>query len=180
MNQRHKVDDDCLEFVLEMNPIYIQQDNARTHVGFNGVDFCQAAKEGGLNIILKCQPPNSPDLILDLGFFRAIQSLQQKGAPKTVDELVSAVMKAFEEFSSFESNKIFLTLQTVMEKIIERKGCNVYDVPHIGKEKLDREGRLPKVWKCDRTIVQEARELLGDSPTQTSESAAQTSENAAE
>ncbi|OMO83319.1 hypothetical protein COLO4_22596 [Corchorus olitorius] len=131
------------------NPIYIQQDNARTHVGVNDVDF-------------------------------SIQSLQQKGAPRTVDELVSAVMKAFEEFSSFESNKIFLTLQTVMEKIIERKGCNVYDVPHIGKEKLDREGRLPKVWKCDRTIVQEARELLGDSPAQTSESAAQTSENAVE
>lgn len=41
-----------------------------------------------------CQPPNSPDLnVLDLGFFRAIQSLKYKEASKTIDELVSGVGK---------------------------------------------------------------------------------------
>jgi len=36
-------------------------------------DFRIVASQDGIDIWLKCQPPNSPDLnILDLGFFRAI------------------------------------------------------------------------------------------------------------
>jgi hypothetical protein len=39
--------------------------------------FCEVAKQGGFDIRLICQPPNSPDFnILDLGFFRAIQAIQ--------------------------------------------------------------------------------------------------------
>ncbi|WCJ29059.1 hypothetical protein M5689_010721 [Euphorbia peplus] len=60
-------------------PIYIQQDNARTHVNINDDDFRRVASEDGFDIRLMCQPPNSPDLnILDLGFFNGIQSLQYK------------------------------------------------------------------------------------------------------
>ena len=54
--------------------------------------FCEAAKQQGFDIRLICQPPNSPDFnILDLGFFRAIQSIQYKKNAKTVEDLVSAV-----------------------------------------------------------------------------------------
>lgn len=56
--------------------IYIQQDNAKTHVDPNDLEFQQAASQDGFDIRLMYQPPNSPDLnILDLGFFNAIQSL---------------------------------------------------------------------------------------------------------
>jgi len=51
-------------------PIFIQQDNAPSHLKLDDPDFCEAAKLGGFNIRLICQPPNSPDFnILDLGFF---------------------------------------------------------------------------------------------------------------
>ena len=60
--------------------IFIQQDNARTHVAVNDPAFVEAAQADGWDIRLTCQPPNSPDL-LDLGFFAAIQALFYKGTP---------------------------------------------------------------------------------------------------
>lgn len=50
--------------------IWIQQDNAPSHVHVDDEEVMKAACEGGWHIRLKCQPPNSPDTnILDLGFF---------------------------------------------------------------------------------------------------------------
>jgi hypothetical protein len=50
--------------------IFIQQDNAPSHLKLDDPDFCEAAKIGGFDIRLICQPPNSSDFnILDLGFF---------------------------------------------------------------------------------------------------------------
>ena len=63
-------------------PIYIQQDNAKTHIPVDDPEFVAAAQTGGWDIRLTCQPPNSPDLnILDLGFFAALQSLFHKLSP---------------------------------------------------------------------------------------------------
>jgi hypothetical protein len=59
------------------NPIYIQQDNAPTHLKVDDPLFCEASKQDGFDIRIICQPPNSPYFnILDLGFFRAIQAIQ--------------------------------------------------------------------------------------------------------
>ena len=143
--------------------IFIQQDNARTHIDPNDAEFCQVAREDGLNIRLMCQPANSPDLnVLDLGFFNAIQSLQHKEAPKTVDDLVNAVIKAFEDFSSSEFNKIFLTLQSCMVEIMKGKGWNNYKIPHIKKAVMQREGLLPIQLKCDSSLVEEVIGYLRD------------------
>jgi len=50
--------------------IYIQQDNAPCHVPLDDEEFCRATCDGGFDIRLTFQPPNSPDLnVLDLGFF---------------------------------------------------------------------------------------------------------------
>ena len=60
----------------------------------NDLVFCEAAKQEGFDICLICQPPNSPDFnILDLGFFRAIQSIQYKKQVKTVEGLIPAVQE---------------------------------------------------------------------------------------
>jgi DNA-binding phage protein len=49
--------------------IWIQQDNARTHVPADDLDFLLAVAQTGLDIRLMQQPPNSPDMnILDLVF----------------------------------------------------------------------------------------------------------------
>ncbi|KAL6901930.1 hypothetical protein ACP4OV_004806 [Aristida adscensionis] len=74
--------------------IYIVQDNAPSHLHVDDPMFCEAAKEGGWDIRLKCQPPNSPDLnILDLGFFRAIQAIQYKKSAKQVQDLMPIVLE---------------------------------------------------------------------------------------
>jgi len=53
-----------------LETIFIQQDNARTHVSPNDPAFLQAVAATGLDIRLMQQPPDSPDMnVLDLGFF---------------------------------------------------------------------------------------------------------------
>ena len=79
----------------ELNkPIYIQQDNTPSHVQVNDPLFCEAAQQDGFDIRLICQPANSPDFnILDLGFFRAIQSIQYKKTAKTIQDLIPVVQE---------------------------------------------------------------------------------------
>ncbi|KAI5387909.1 uncharacterized protein LOC127103324 [Lathyrus oleraceus] len=141
--------------------IFIQQDNARTHINHDDPLFREAATKDGFDIRLMCQPANSPDLnILDLGFFSAIQSLQYKEAPKTIDELISAVVKSFENFPSIKSNRIFVSLQLCMIEIMKEKGSNKYKIPHVNKERLERVGQLPIQIKCDPILVQEVKNYL--------------------
>ncbi|KAI5406026.1 hypothetical protein KIW84_052690 [Lathyrus oleraceus] len=141
--------------------IFIQQDNARSHISKDDPDFCRAASESEFDIQLTCQPPNSPDLnVLDLGFFNAIQSLQQKEPVKSIDELVSAVQKAFDEFSTVQSNKIFSTLQSCMIEIMKINGSNKYKIPHMKKDMLYKQGGIPVQMSCDSSLVQEVTEYL--------------------
>lgn len=143
------------------NPIFIQQDNARTHIDIDDEEFCEAAKKNGFDIRLMCQPPNSPELnVLDLGFFRAIQSLQQKKVSQTIDELVNAVEMSFDEFSPIKSNHIFLTLQMCMDEIMKAKGSNRFRISHIKKKVLERQGQLPTNVSCDSNLVQEVLNFL--------------------
>ena len=61
---------------LRGQTIYIQQDNAPSHVPEDDEEFARAVAHTGLDIRLVNQPANSPDLnILDLGFFASLQSL---------------------------------------------------------------------------------------------------------
>ncbi|XP_057770702.1 uncharacterized protein LOC130990491 [Salvia miltiorrhiza] len=143
------------------NTIFIQQDNAPTHIDPSDKYFQEVAKQDGFDIRLICQPPNSPDLnILDLGFFRAIQAIQYKQCPKTVAELVNVVEKAFEEYSPVLSNRIFLTLQSCMVEIMKARGSNDYKIPHLKKEQLEKEGRLPLNLKCDLELVNEVSRAI--------------------
>ncbi|CAN0260747.1 unnamed protein product, partial [Pylaiella littoralis] len=76
--------------------IYIQQDNAPSHRINDDLDVVAACTADGWNIKLINQPSNSPDTnILDLGFFNSIQSLQDRTTPRTVDELIAEVKRAF-------------------------------------------------------------------------------------
>ncbi|KAL7589894.1 hypothetical protein Lser_V15G40182 [Lactuca serriola] len=140
-----------------VGPIFIQQDNAKPHIDVNDNEFLETASQDGFDIRLNFQPSNSPDLnVLDLGFFRAIQSLQEQEALGTIDELVHAVQTAFEKMQSQQLNNVFLTLQTCMREIIKVQGGNNYQIPHIGKNRLEREGNLPLRIGCDENLINEA------------------------
>ncbi|KAH0730970.1 hypothetical protein KY289_002158 [Solanum tuberosum] len=142
-------------------PIFIQQDNARPHIGVNDLEFVEAAQKDGFDIRLCFQPPNSPDLnVLDLGFFRAIQSLQYQKAPSNVDELVEAVERSFDEMKVEQLNHVFLTLQSCMIEVMKDNGGNNYKVPHLNKNRLEREDNLPLQLCCDIGIVNHVSTLL--------------------
>ena len=60
-------------------PIFIQQDNAPTHLKLDDPDFCEAAKQEGFDIRLICQPPNSPDFnILTWVFFELFKQFNTR------------------------------------------------------------------------------------------------------
>lgn len=80
--------------------VLIQYDNTKLHVDINDPEFVSAAKEGDWDIQLQYQPPNSPDLnVLDLGFFRAIDAIQEKTAPRKLGDLIVNVQTAFEQLT---------------------------------------------------------------------------------
>ena len=119
----------------------MQQDNARPHIHEDDTAFNIAGKLDGFDIKLKCQPPNSPDLnVLDLGYFRAIQSLQHQVAPENIEQLVKAVEKSLNDMSIESLSNVFLTLQLCMREVIKCYGGNNYKIPHVGKKRLQREG----------------------------------------
>ncbi|XP_050889102.1 uncharacterized protein LOC127094292 [Lathyrus oleraceus] len=143
------------------HPIFIQQDNARTHLHCEDEEFRLAATQDGFDIRLMCQPPNSPDLnVLDLGFFSSIQALQHRESPNSIDELVSAVDKSFQEFEVTKSNHIFLTLQSCMIEIMKARGSHNYKIPHMKKKMLEARNQLPTRLKCDNQLVQDVMGYL--------------------
>ncbi|KAG8069617.1 hypothetical protein GUJ93_ZPchr0006g43129 [Zizania palustris] len=142
-------------------PIYIQQDNAKTHIDVNDAQFVQVAQADGWNIHLMCQPPNSPDLnVLDLGFFAAIQSLFHKGTPNNVEQIVKGIERAYEEYPLDKCNRIFLTQQACMMEVMKTNGGHNYDVPHMKKKRLEMEGRLPTTLECTVDIYNKALQFL--------------------
>lgn len=136
--------------------ILIQQDNAKPHISNNDPEFRAAASSDGFNIQLICQPPNSPDTnVNDLGWFRAIQSLQVDTASYNVDQLVNNVLLSYERLEHETLNNVFLSLQNCMTEIMKAKGGNNYKVPHMGKAALIRQGNLPETLEVDENIVRE-------------------------
>ena len=59
------------------------------------------------------------------------------------------------DYSVCKANKIFLTLHACMREIMRTGGNNGYDLPHIRKSMLERQGSLPLQLKCDATLVNE-------------------------
>mmetsp|Transcript_46663 Transcript_46663/g.113697 ORF Transcript_46663/g.113697 Transcript_46663/m.113697 type:complete len:172 (-) Transcript_46663:155-670(-) len=127
--------------------IKLQQDNAKAHRGVQDEDpFFRAARaRNGLNIVIKDQVARSPDTnVLDLGYFRAIEALQQKQRQRTIQELVDRVKESFASLHRETLEKVFLSHQSVCGEIILHEGTNEFKIPHLNKESMkDDNGRLP-------------------------------------
>ena len=90
-----------------------------------------------LNAGLYTQAANLPDVnLLDLGFFRAIQSFND-AAPKNEEDLIKSVQLAYNNYPRTKLNRTWLTLQSVFNQIILCNGDNEYDIQHLSKEKLE-------------------------------------------
>ena len=128
--------------------LYIQQDNAKPHAYTNDPSLDNECKKGGWNIVMKNQPPNSPDFnVLDLGFFNSIQSLQHQETPNSIDELINCVIQAYNKFGHDKLEKVFLSYQCALESTMKVGGSNKYKLQHIHKDKMKNIGS-----KCDNVI----------------------------
>ncbi|ETN03780.1 hypothetical protein PPTG_15976 [Phytophthora nicotianae INRA-310] len=134
-------------------PLIIQQDGARCHVEPNDPAILAACRADGWDICIEMQPSNSPDTnILDLGYFRSIQALQYEESPNSIDELIECTIASYQNLQPETLEDTFVSLQKVMECIIQDLGNNSYKRPHIGKSKLRKAGLLLKNYKCDLSI----------------------------
>jgi hypothetical protein len=94
------------------NTIYIQRDNARTHILADDPIFAMEAARGGWDIRIVDQPPNSHDCnILDLGWFASIQSMFQRKMPKTLPEIVQKVVLLLTNFHASNSLVVHQTVR---------------------------------------------------------------------
>jgi hypothetical protein len=142
--------------------IYIQQDNARTHVLPSDPAFIAAVAETGMDIKLMQQPANSPDTnVLDLGWFSSIQSLTLQSAPDTIQDLIISVEEAYDNYDPRNLDKVFVTLQTVLVEIMRYEGGMWYETPHMGKDKILREeGTLPRALSVEAKVYQDTLKIL--------------------
>ena len=93
--------------------------------------------EQEINVELYMQAANSPDInLLDLGFFRAIQSFNN-ATPKNKDKLIEAVRMAYDNYPQEKLNRTWLTPQSCFNQIILNYGDNDYNIEHISKERLE-------------------------------------------
>jgi hypothetical protein len=104
-----------------------------------------------LDCRLVYQPAQSPDFnICDLCFFPSIESLYyQIPGEKDMAAIIASVRQAFEDYDPNLLNRAFLSLFLNYNMCLKHNGCNKYKVPHMGKERLERNGELPhtiKVW----------------------------------
>ena len=120
-----------------------------------------AMQHDRIRMELTNQPPNSPDFnVLDLGFFNSIQALQHEHSPQTIDDLVAATEAAFTGMQSTKLDDVFLSYQMAMQSAMEVGGGNNYQLQHIGKAKLRREGRLSTSIRCSDVALQTANAHL--------------------
>jgi len=144
------------------NTIWIQQDNAPSHLLVNDEEFAAAVAQTGFDIRLINQPANSPYLnVLDLGFFASLQSLTNERVSRNLDDLIDNVQKEFDNYDPATLNKEFLTLQGCMIEVMKDGGGNRYKIPHMNKDRLEALGMLPKSLSCDRQLYEDVIAALG-------------------
>ncbi|CAM0944690.1 unnamed protein product [Alopecurus aequalis] len=146
----------------DVGPIFIQQDNARTHILADDPAFKAAVEETGMDIRLMNQPPNSPDMnVLDLGLFSSMQSLTDRRSPRTIPELIKGVQEEFDGYEVANLNKVFISLQTCMVQVMKNGGSNKYKIPHMNKKRLQRLRILPTRVQIPPEVYAKALEILG-------------------
>ncbi|ETN22044.1 hypothetical protein PPTG_20876 [Phytophthora nicotianae INRA-310] len=140
--------------------IFVQQDNAKPHVPPSDPAILTAGIEGGWNIRLLCQAPNSPEFnALDLGVFNSMQCIQHHIPRKDTKALIDSVESAFQQLKPHTVNDIFLTLQACMLCILQNEE-GLYKLPHLGKAKLRTKKRIPVSLNCSRELYEAAIALL--------------------
>ncbi|CAM9940048.1 unnamed protein product [Discosporangium mesarthrocarpum] len=144
--------------------IFVQQDGAKPHAGGGVMEAIQA--KTGDSIILETQLANSPDLnVNDLGFFHSIQQLKEDVGVSSPEDLVEAIMEAFDVYPRETLERVWQSLFAVLGEVLGSKGDNSYKLPHLGNEKknLGRTGKLPVNRRVDEEKYRVGKAFWGAS-----------------
>ena len=94
----------------------MQQDKALCHVPTDDVDVAEEVQHFRWNIKMTNRPANSPDLkVVDLGFFRGVQSLQYEHAPRIIQKLINACTAAFDGHEPRNIDSNFIPYRSVWD-----------------------------------------------------------------
>ena len=108
------------------------------------------------------QPPNSPDTnILDLGLFNALQSAYWSHAPKNSADIIKMVEQTYKDYPWQKIDRVFVTLQSIFDSIIVAHGDNTYSITHMNKDKMEREGTLPRELEVSQDAIDTTEEWNG-------------------
>nr|CCA15687.1 transposon protein putative [Albugo laibachii Nc14] len=131
--------------------IKVQQYNPGEHVLQNDADILDAGIKERWNIVMQGRPPRFPDMnLLELGLFNALHSVQYQTDSHTTGALTVAVNRDFERIQTDTIDKEFLTLQKVMEKVIENEGGNNFQLSRVKKIHFSR-GPPPR--RCRSLLI---------------------------
>ncbi|XP_057779510.1 uncharacterized protein LOC130998094 [Salvia miltiorrhiza] len=126
-------------------------------------EFRVAATLDGFDVRIVHQPPNSLDTnVNDLGWFRAIQSIQIEFACYNVDQLVNAVEESYAQFSLHTLNKVFLSLQACTVEIMKQMSHNAYKISHSKNDALMRVNELPTDLHVPLELVEECFSYMNE------------------
>lgn len=79
-----------------------------------------------------------------------------------IKEIVTTAEEAYEEYEPRKLNQTWLHLQMVMTELLKVNGENNYKTPHIGKNKLENRGLLPRSFTVEDELISQATTFLED------------------
>jgi len=134
--------------------IQLQHDNATPHSVTTMPEIKEALVQDGFNMTFDAQPAQSPDMnILDLGYFRSIETLHFQNDCNTVQDLLDSVQSSFKSLHVDVLDNTFITLQLVLGKTLEFLGDNCFKPPHINKQKKRKNGHLLPSISCSQIVL---------------------------
>jgi hypothetical protein len=110
---------------------------------------------------LYTQLAQSPDLnVNNIGFFNSLQSRYYRIYPKNSIELIKLVDNACKNYPLEVPNRMWLTLQSVVNKITEERGDNTFKTRHLNKRHARKNGPASCIYFGNNRSTQ----LINESP----------------
>jgi hypothetical protein len=82
---------------------------------------------------------------------------EPKNSSKTIEDLIRCVKNSFIHLEPNTLSDVFLSLQLVMEQILDCGGGKKYKLLHISKNKLRSEGSLQESIRCTEKVIDLAK-----------------------
>ena len=116
------------------------------------------AKYPRRSIVVVTQPAQSPDLnVLDLGFFRSLQSRVHSSSTNNMAELIDEVERMYWEYDAITMERVWQSLFNVYNSILQVGGGNEYKLPHLNKARAQRDGTLKRSVEVHKAALRSPR-----------------------